>query len=61
MSDRYDKLKDWANGKGLDGSKDYHVIQGMERFEAYEAHIAEEARRTLIDRQYRDGREKNGG
>ena len=53
MTDRYEKLKEWAKGIPLDGSQDYHVLNGLERFEQYERHIAAEELETLINRKER--------
>lgn len=49
--DRYQKFKEWAQGIPLDGTKDYHVLKGFARFEAYEEHIKAEAIECLIEKQ----------
>ena len=61
MSERteMDRFIAWCKGEGLDGSRDYHGLGAAERFRAYEIHIAAEARRTLMERQY--GSAKNEG
>ena len=53
MTDRYERLKEWAKGIPLDGSRRHHVLKGMEHFEQYERHIAAEAVESLIEQRER--------
>ena len=43
------RYKAWCRGEPLDRSRDYHALDSIVRFEAYELHIAEQAREILIE------------
>ena len=36
-----ERFKAWCNGDPLDGSRDYHALDSIKRFEAYEAHVSD--------------------